>query len=692
MMRHGWLVLLCVLAVPADAQIVVSSANVRSSTPAYSTFYIESGSYNCADTGGSGTLGDPWQNAYYVATHGDSLGISPGDHVQLRAGVYGADHGGFDSDTNEATGLSNCDDDTSHTGGTDGTHTTIFFDDSYTSGSSGSPIIWENYPGETVEITGTPPELLAASPWTQCTTNTTVWRLNGLVFSARLPQLWYGIDVANNDPGTQVWMNLLSVTSIDASTCTSEATLDPTNVGRASYDSTTHVLAVHMPDDADPNNYNWRLGAEAGDGATATIQISTDYLTLRQNPLGGKLAVTNGRIAIRIDDDTPGSDEGGTPSDNISIIDLLVSNGGSADYGHGINTRQGTNILYDGIRCQYSIGECASFYCGDTNQFGGASQDACRYNTMQNVYVYQSGVGWSDRGDAQGSPALGHGILLKNCSDCTIQDNHVDGTWGAGISFAVSPIGSSGSSPHGCAETMAGCFGDNFIIRRNEIEDWDHRCTGSGAPYTNNCGTQICGYDNTRSAIAIAGGANGTSEIVDGVVENNMIHTPCSLSGTTSSFGIGVYDAASTVQNIDIRNNAILGTGVACITLNGWTNSTDSGTGTVVANAMDDCGATADVLYTSSNVTPHHDNTYYAANSSDTVVTGPSTYTRSTVTTFESSAHQSDPGFVSTSDLHIGVSSAIDDAIASPTDTASDDFDGETRPASNQAVGADEPD
>ncbi len=645
----------------------------------YDIYYVAPLSTSCNPASpGSGTEADPWTNLYYALTQG---GLKCGDHLQLRAGVYYNDANGFDNTKTEQDRFDAC---TANEANINA-HTVMPLLRSYVGGPAcaGNPVVVENYPGESVELTGTPRQLVEAKAknnWIQCTNHPEVWYMPLNVGSSDV-QLWMDGDAAANDAGTMIFMHDTIGAWPGGGACPNLPD------GRAANDSGPDEVAINPPGNIDPNDHEWRAGMEGGgDGSSHVIHIATDNVTVRRHPGGGSFSVTAGRYGLVMDDEAWGSTQSGTFSSFIVADGLQMMACGSADYGFCFRMWQANDSEFINGSVHDTVAEGGGPYCGDTAQKGGSN---CYRNAVRNTDVYDTGLGWGTSGTADGTSNLGHGIVSRNCTDCEFTGNRVRRVYRSGISLAAVHQGP-------CAAEPGGCSHDNALVEGNEIWDWGFYCAGGSPP---NC-TQTCNFGSS-AAVWIASSQNPTSHADGIVVRNNMIRGGCSANPGVGAPGFFPSEKQGSIKNWVLAFNSFYNLrGVGAYLRE---NKASASTGTMIGNTFhqvalangNQCGGSDCAVYmeAASQVGTHSHNNYWSANSDDTVVAlaGTAAHTRANVGSWESTAIQVAPGHTSTKDLHLSSTSALIDKVDCALAPAQD-FDGKARPKAGVMcdVGADE--
>jgi len=599
------------------------------------TYYAAPLSTSCNPSRpGSGTLADPWTNPYYALTRG---GLQPGDTLQLRGGTYRNVYRGFMRDRSPEDRSNACDDDQRNDGRYDGTHTVLPL---FLAGTSDQQIVIENFPGETVIIDGTNARV-AEAKWSQCATGTYV-TTDFNTGSTRTIQIW--ADPASaEEPGTRLRPNRSGSCNL--------------NPGEFTMDAGPRIF-VRLPDDSNPATHSIHMTCQGGDCAAHPIHAegSAQYLTVRRNPSGGNFYVKYGYYNAYL--------TGG--AHHITFDGIRFVAGGGRDYGYCFRTDNANFITLRNGLCRETMGEGIGLYGGGPDTGIQVSN-----NVVENMDVYDTGRGWVDGGGSGSS--LGMGIILKNCRDCVVRGNRVRASYRSGIQV--------NHSTAGCPS--ATCDSSNALIENNEVWDFCRFRLDSNP----NSGQTDCG--------AILLRANGTNGVINGgIIRNNMVRGDydVAIGGAAPS---GIYIDGN-IPNIQIVNNSLNDIPGACINIEPTPHPV-----TVIGNAMNACATASGGcngqpcnLYLDSSVghvTRY--NTYWAPSGSDQVVrrSNGAGYTRDQVmATFESTAIQANPQFVSPTNLHLQTSSALIDAQPC-ADAPAADANRQARPLGAACdVGADE--
>ena len=580
---------------------------LAAAAPAFgATYYVAPISTSCSPAArGSGTLEDPWTNLY------DALSLRslrPGDTLQLRGGTYRNRYSGF---ANECGSSENT-----------GVHTVMPLS---VAGTEASPIVIENYPGETVTIDGTDADMNGAA-WTPCCSN--AWQTTAFnVGTAGTAQVWVNPE-GPREPGRRLRFNRLR-------------TCEDLKPGEFTVSGGT-TLSLRLPDDGDVNKADVRMSCEIGDCAAYPIRVvaGAAWLTVRENPAGGGFFVKYGYYNVFVD--------GGASNLTFDGLELVAA--GGRDYGSCLRVWNGSHVSVRNGVCREAMGEGIALYGGGPGGGGVAGIQLSR-NSVESMEIFDTGRAWAD-GGAFGNN-LGMGVILKNCGDCAVRKSRVGDSFGSAILVTTS-------------ET-AGMQSNNAVIERNTLWNFGYLNRTFGG--RNTAGIQI----EPQTEDGIRGGTIRNNEIYGAAAHDEW------------SNGIRVSAAGWTpVRDLVIVNNSMNDLNGACIDL-----QENPAPATIRNNAMSNCSTQGPTcggggrcnLYVDSSPHVHGNNTYWAADPLDVVVHvwGEVQYTRTDVALYEPSAVQAEPLYVSPSDLRLQDASLLIDA-ASVLDCPAEDHDGVPRP------------
>lgn len=642
-----------------------------SNTISSKKIYVAALSTSCNPASpGSGTIADPYTNPYYALTQGT---VTCGDTVQLRGGTYRIKVNGFQRDSTPQDGYNLCDDDQTHTGGYDGGHTIIPL---FKQCSAANPLIIENYPNEDVIIDGTDVDMDNGNVWTLCESISQCGPATGLnledytktyyttafnVSNADTPQIW--IDPTPTTPGIRVQWWADSSGSKASDLAADHDSLTGGTRGQFFSVNSGNPIVIRLADGSNPNNHSIKLTCQSGDCAYSGVSsYNASYITVRKNPIGGSLRAKYSYYPIMISGD----------SQHIIFNGVEIIAAGGRDYGQCLRTSDGDYITFKNGLCRESMAEGIAHYGG-----GPVQGIQLVGNVIENSIIYDTGLGWIDGGGAGSS--LGQGAILKNCKDCFVRNNTIYNSFRNGIQVNTSDSCSG-----------APCDSSNVIIEGNTVYNSCHFVNQSQSqsiyPWTVDGQTDCAAIYLSPAPFGVLNSAS---------IRNNFVRGAYSPVFTNGSAPYGIY-LDGNIPNASIENNSINNLGGACINVRQNINSV-----TIRNNAMNQCSTTGTGgcsgsrcnLFLSPGVAyPTRNNTYWSANNSDVVVfiPGITSYTRSNITTFEPSAVQFDPLFVSPTNLHLqSVSQLINRGLTLLNFT--NDFDNDTRPKGLAwDIGADE--
>ncbi len=574
------------------------------------TYYAAPLSSACSpEVEGSGTIDDPWSNPYIALMNGS---LQPGDTLQLRGGVYRNEYAGFMRDRTDAEGFAACDDDLDRSDRYDGKHTVLPI---LLAGARNADIIIENFPGEDVIIDGSNARF-SGHQWSQCGEG--VYRTSDFNFgSARTPQIW--IDPSTvDDVGTRLRWN-----SNESDDCK----LEP---GEFSY-SESRVLYVHLPDGSDPSTHSIHATCQGGDCAAHPIHAGSgaSFVTVRRNPGGGRFIVKYGYYNGYI--------TGGAHDLTFDGIEWVAA--GGRDYGFCFR-------IHDGHRIDVRNGSCRESMAQGIGYYGGLPDVGINIsaNSVSGVDIADTGRAWVDGGGIGNN--LGMGIILKNCSGCKASGNTIRNSYRGGIQVNHSTTRCSGEK----------CRSNDNVIDGNDISGFcNYRLDGDASAGQTDCAAIYVRHAPT----------NG--EIVGILIQNNVIHGTSNASFSNDAAPAAIYTDGD-IPGAVIRNNSMFGIPGACVNV-----EPNSEPVTVHGNAMENCstsgsGCNGEACSVFAGQWSRHDfsyNTYWAADGDDQVVRrswGFDVARDDVGESWEPSAVQASPGFVSGSDLRLQDGSELVDA------------------------------
>ncbi|MGH8245851.1 MAG: choice-of-anchor Q domain-containing protein, partial [Gammaproteobacteria bacterium] len=328
-------------------------------------------------------------------------------------------------------------------------------------------------------------------------------------------------------------------------------------------------------------------------------------------------------------------------------------------YGSCFRVWHGGHITVKNGVCREAMGEGIAFYGGGPGG-GGEPGIQINNNTVERFEIFDTGRAWVDGGGFGNN--LGMSIILKNCNDCVVRGNRVRNSYGSAISVTTS------ENP--------GLQSNNVLVEQNTISNFGYLDRAFGG----------------RDSAGIHFEPQTNNGIRGGIILNNEIYGGA-VTHEEWSNGIRVSAGGWTpVTGLLIINNSMNDLNGACIDL-----QENPAPATIRNNAMHNCskqgptcgGARCNLYVDPSNHT-HTNNSYWAAGGSDVVVNiwGGSQFTRTSVLSYEASAVQADPLYVSPTDLRLQGASPLIDA-GSDADCPAADRDGVPRPIDGRCdVGA----
>lgn len=593
------------------AILVSTLSAVYTPTAIATTWYVAPLSSHCTpEFRGTGTLTNPWVNLFDALRQSN---LQPGDTLILRGGVYRNSYDGFQSDCGITADP--------------GINTLLPLT---RSGTAIMPIVIENYPGEIVILDGTDADMLATT-WTPCGTNS-FRNVNFNVGSARTPQIWVNPS-GGGDPGTRlVWDEGTSCTNMQPGTF---RVPDP------------FTLLMRLPDSSDANRADIHMSCQNGDCAAYPIfaVAGAAWITVKRHAAGGKFYVKYGYYNAFV--------SGGAHDIVFDGVEFVSA--GGRDYGQCVRIADGSHITVQNGSCRDVMGEGIAFYGGGPGGVQDGEGANISDNTLRNMDVFDTGRAFIDLGGTGDN--LGMGVIIKNCSNCSVTGNRIRNTVGPAIQVTTS--------------RTTGTQSVGVFIDRNDLYNFGHRCP------------RPCAYARTFTAINIEPQNDGRDGAVHDVwVTNNSIHNETFTPNQNEApKGIVVSDSGfAPISGVIIANNSFRHVQGVCIDLYGTV-----GVAVVRNNAMALCNQTGanPIAYFANNTGAHvHDhNAYWAPSDGDTVVFQGGDIIRSAVIdSWEDSAVTGDPLFVSAANLALLPGSPLIDAGTNASCPAVD-HDGARRPA-----------
>jgi hypothetical protein len=558
-----------------------------------------------------------------------------GDVIILRGGTYQNSYNGFSAGCNM-----------SGAGDVGGINTVMPLN---MSGTSGNPIIIQNYPNETVIIDGSNARWVGAA-WSACGTSSYQLGPSVNVGSAYTGQVWM-TPTGVNDSGTRLKY-------AGNGGC---GGLAP---GTFSFNGNGTALYVRLPNSGNANGSDLRLACQAGDCATYPINDgpNASFITVRKNPAGGAFSVKYGYYSVRIDN--------GASNLTFDGVDILAA--GGRDYGSCVRVYDGNSITFKNGTCRETSGEGMQFYGGGP---GGANGGGIQLtnNIIQNWATSYTGFSVADGGGNGNN--LGMSYIYKNCSNCQLLNSSARASFAS--CFELTTSTDAGESV-------------GAIVNGNNFSDCGYINPALGGR------TRAC--MDVQPQRSVSGGA-----VRNGTYENNTCHNETFGSGSTwpaqfgggTVFGLNMSDGGYTgMTGTKVLNNSfdyLSGPGLNLLEVSQPVTFRNNafgghlGTGGNVCNGNGPC----DVMVQTAAHT-HSNNAYWGetAGSQVAYVNGGGTFTRSTAVMYEPSAVQMDPMFVSGANLNLQAGSGMINA-GTNTDCPSTDLAGTMRPISSRCdVGA----
>lgn len=653
--------------------------------------HVNAGATTCTDATGDGSFGNPFASAYNAMLQ-NSL-VTCGSYVELHGntngGRYQVDYAsGFGTNNGtQAQWRANCNNrDVANPEGGDHTVLPVFQDC-----PPSNPIVIENYcasPGncDTIELDASPKRMntatwsvcnggaccglsapaLPAAAQTFCTTSMNTG-------SSNYGMLWAD-PTSHTDAGTRMLWAYEQGLSVGDSLLTSH---DGSML--AGYFATVnggHTIVARMADGLSPATHDMRLATQAGDGGGEPISIyAASGITIRRNPLGGVFALRGGSDGIVVD--------GG--STNITLDGLTILASGSREYGQCIRVTDGSYVTLKNSECKDSMAEGLAAYGG-----GNSSGTQMSNIVFDSNYVHDTGHAYEDGGGMTLSANLGMNMIIKNCNDCVVRNNHLANAYRENLDVTTSTAGCGGT-----------CRSDRLLVENNWMENGCHHIQQSLTD--DSAATQV---PTTFPPTIVVRGDCGclrlqpqAGTVADAIIRNNVClgnYDPPHTSSTAGAVGMLVFGA---VSHPTFENNAVAEVNGACFDFQHVSGTS----ATVRNNATDDCalavsgicggGGVCNLWWDSNSTAPTLDhNVWWAATSGTQVIKGPSSAcTRSTAATCDTTAVVADPLFVSTSDLHLQSTSTLRDAGTNTGCSGTTDIDGEMRPINTTCdIGVDE--
>lgn len=623
------------------------------------TFHVNAGAVACTNSAGAGTLGSPWASLYYAMTQ--SGGPTCGDTVELHGGRYrpGYTVSHNNSASTAAGRYAACDGNNIDDAGGDDTHTVLPF---FLSCPTNNPVIIQNYCSgagvcDDVLLDDTP-AFAASVAWQACSATaccgtgglslaapsqtfcTTAFNFGSFEWNA---QLWADPS-SYTEPGTRLLWWGDSVATLFSSSAS-----DHDSLIANSFFVTGSLTVARMADGLSPATHDLYVSSGAGHANGATVSVyNGSGLTVRRNPLGGTFAIRGGGVGIGV--------TGGSGGAGAIIFDgVNVHANGGKTYGQCLRISQGSNVTFRNGACHDTMAEGLAAY-------GGLHQNGIQISniTFTGNQVYRTGLAWEDGGGLQLGCDLGMGIFMKNASDFVIADNTVYDTVRSAIAVTTSPV---------CGGTTGACFTTNGQILRNRVSDYCHHAK-TIAPHSCNPTLSQFPIDSTSELNSDCGGIElkGATNLSNMVIDANIVDGTTNPAPSSPGGPDGIrFDTAVSGTTSAVINNTVRHTYGAAI------NVDPAGTAhlTIRNNIMDDCGTgNADVcngngpccLFTRNTTSHTHDHNVYWATSASTRVLHSrdgTNRTRTDVTSYEPSAVQIAPNFLSSSDAHLSSSSGL---------------------------------
>ena len=479
-------------------------AYVESGAAASTKYVAPSPTGSCNLSTGDGSLTKPYTSLYWVMTQSN---LKCGDTLMLRKGTYRIDR------TNAffpaADRLANCSNkEVAWNSGSDGETTILPIFGSRYNCPSGSPLTITNYPGEDVVLDGTDLRMDSGSNWQQCTStsccgapvsgvsNLTKYYCskNFNVSNTDTPQIWVSNSDSTAGDRLQWWANSYAVQGSDElkdhfvgmgpgkffSVCggTGSCMLPPdyTVPGPG-------LIVLRLKDDSNPNTKKIKLTCEGGSCAYNLITITGKA----NNVIIKKTTTSNGAGTFRLKYSyfpiRTIANSLGSPT-NITIDGLNILAAGGRDYGQCIRVYDGNNITVKNVACVESMAEGIAFYGGGPGDGYNPDGNNLTGNVVSNSFIYNTGLAYLD-GGGKGMSSLGMGIIIKNCSTCSAENNVIQKTLRGGIQVNTSDK---------CANDTA-CYSNNVLIKGNTVSDNCRITEEAGLPYPgdSNRGSDYCG-------------------------------------------------------------------------------------------------------------------------------------------------------------------------------------------------------
>ncbi len=597
---------------------------------------------------GTGTLNDPFQHPHYALYHKK---VGCGDTRILRGGVYQSQYSGFSKDATHADRSKACDDDNIAGDKRDGSHTLLPL---LINCSADSPLVIQNYPGETVVLDGTDADAAEKNIWSLCESGSKCGKSSGL----NLPNASRSYYTENFNHGsariTQFWVD----PATDRATGTRLAYVAEPNMLNAGTFAVTQerVMIVQLPLDmsADPDDHVMKMSAKLGDAAGQVITVNGgSHLIVRKHPDGGAFIIKYAYYGVAVDRD----------GHHVTVDGLDFIATGGRDYGGCFRVSNGDHVTVKNGECRESMSHGIFFYGGGPRN--GKQLSHC---TVENMKLVHLGRAWIDGGGI--GTSLGTGVIMKNCNTCTARGNLIHDTFRNGVQVNYSKIDCDGGGKK--------CNSNHPLIEGNEIFNNCHFRDNQG---------NVVGLSDCAAINVVANVANN-GEIVGATIRNNIIRGAYSPAFPNNASPMGIQLDGKIPDSV-IANNTVTKTGGACISVRPNPEPV-----VIRNNIMAECGSCNGPscgLYINSladnHITSNH--AYWKGDFAVRVRQGRN-IVHGDIKTFEPSAVVVAPGFVSDTDLHLKQNSPMIDRGVSISSLARD-VDGEDRNNDGKMdIGADE--
>jgi hypothetical protein len=613
------------------------------------TFYAAPLSTSCyPDEPGTGTLNDPFKHPHY-ALYQKKVGC--GDTLVLRGGIYQGRYSGFSKDTTHEQRSQACDDDYSDGQTRDESHTLLPL---LVNCSAESPLIIQNYPGETVILDGTDADMAEENVWFRCESSSACGRTTGLNLPNPSRSYYTGNFNHGSSRTTQLWVDPAQ----QMSPGTRLAYVEDSRDLKAGTFAVTQgrVIIVQLPEgmSADPANHVMKMSGKTGDAAGNVITAhGSSHVIVRKHPDGGAFIVKYAYYGVDVDAD----------GHHITVDGLDYIAVGGRDYGGCFRVSNGDYVTVKNGECTESMSHGIFFYGGGPDH--GHQLSHC---TAENMKIAHMGRAWIDGGGL--GTSLGTGIIIKNCESCTARSNVIHDTFRNGIQVNYSAIDCDGGGKP--------CNSNHPLIEGNIVYNNCH---------FRNSEDDIIGLSDCAAINVVATAANN-GEIKRAIIRNNMIRGAYTPPFPNDASPMGIHLDGKIPASV-IINNTVTQTGGACISVQRNPEPV-----IIRNNIMADCGrcnGPSCNLYINSLADRHltSNNAYWQGEYAVRVREGRNIVHRD-IQTFEPTAIVAAPSFVSPTDLHLQHASPMIDQGTS-TDAPKLDVDGEDRLVSGKMdIGADE--